>query len=370
MIYRSPTLRRPAFTLIEMLVVIAIIAVLIGLLLPAVQKVREAANRASCTNNLKQIGIAVHHYHTSMGTFPRDDDAVDVFNDPWFTAITKATNQPPYGPYGINFKFPGMTWQTAILPYMEQQAQYANIVNKGGPLASNYTLVQSPMKGYLCPSRRSAGTLFVGDYGSGLHPGLAVQASTWNVVGGTAQNAFVSVATTLDPSYVNFTSGVGPNWLSIFGVSQYTYPYPNPSGTAAGLPGPVTIDMVVSADGTSNTLLVAHKGVCTDQYSGGGPNDWSWAVPGLPSNPSLTWPLEHKRIPFYMFQDLPSTATDPNSGLHSFSALGAPHPGSSPVLYADGSARQLAYTINPYVFGQVWAYNDGTQIQDPAAGGV
>src|SRR5437660_3207304 len=102
-------LPRRAFTLIELLVVIAIIAVLIGLLLPAVQKVREAASRLKCKNNLKQIGLAMHNYHDAQGSFPSG----------YVSSV--GPNSP------ADDRGPGWGWAALILPYVEQDNLYKQI---------------------------------------------------------------------------------------------------------------------------------------------------------------------------------------------------------------------------------------------------
>jgi prepilin-type N-terminal cleavage/methylation domain-containing protein/prepilin-type processing-associated H-X9-DG protein len=128
---------RHGFTLIELLVVIAILGVLMGLLVPAIQKVREAASRMKCTNNLKQIGLALHNYHDAQGSFP--PGYVDRNTDP--------TSTPD------NDLGPGWGWAAILLPYLEQEPLYKQIdFNQGVGLGSNTAVCQLPLAIYQCSS--------------------------------------------------------------------------------------------------------------------------------------------------------------------------------------------------------------------------
>jgi prepilin-type N-terminal cleavage/methylation domain-containing protein/prepilin-type processing-associated H-X9-DG protein len=137
---------RRGFTLIELLVVIAIIAILIGLLLPAVQKVREAAARMSCQNNLKQLGLAFHTFHSTKGFFPPG-----ALRSP-----ASGTVGPFYQKFGVTTNGVRHSFAVFILPYMEQE-NVAKLysINSDWASAANQQARETSIKLFLCPSAPS-----------------------------------------------------------------------------------------------------------------------------------------------------------------------------------------------------------------------
>ncbi len=213
---------RAGFTLIELLVVIAIIAILIALLVPAVQKVREAAARTQCQNNLKQIGLGMHNYANVFKGFP-----------PSATATGGPVVGAPYYPYSHS-------WSAALLPYIEQTATFNLYTYKqdwNNP--ANYPAVRTYMSLFNCPSTPSQGR---------VDPTIAAQPSCGDY---GAVNAIK-----------NF---VGINCFGLIGQLNKDDPR---------LVGAMRRDQITTfaaiLDGTSNTILVAEDAGRSDFYAAGG----------------------------------------------------------------------------------------------------
>jgi prepilin-type N-terminal cleavage/methylation domain-containing protein/prepilin-type processing-associated H-X9-DG protein len=198
---------RKGFTLIELLVVIAIIAILIGLLLPAVQKVREAASRMTCTNNLKQIGLALHGYHNGATMFPKGCSRSDTDSSDW-----------------------GSSWKVYILPNMEQDAIFSNWQHTGSSgysNAANMALVNRKMiKSYRCPS-----SPFPEFYVSSGNAGQTLMFTTYTGIAGS----------TLTPGNIGTNTSSGQ-------ISGGGILFPNSAITLSSI-----------SDGTSNTIMVGEQ---------------------------------------------------------------------------------------------------------------
>jgi len=225
--------RSSAFTLIELLVVIAIIAVLIGLLLPAVQKVREAAARAKCMNNLKQIGLAAHNYHDALKVFP---PAIQIFNPP------ANGTQNMVGTYRIPAF--GPNWAVFLLPYMEQDSMFRQVATSVSAYMSTgdqgwKAIRVNTIPILLCPSdpnnqtpcALNGGSWARGNYAANAGPGWLNQ---------TRDGA----------SGCNGSADANPTNPGRFGL-----PAPVPSGGIFGVNWGHTLPGLTAEDGTSNTIM-------------------------------------------------------------------------------------------------------------------
>ncbi len=367
---------RRAFTLIELLVVIAIIAVLIALLLPAVQAAREAARRAQCTNNLKQLGLAVHNYHQVNNAFP---PLFGNFGNP----------SPPSGPSSPLGEWP-LGWGVAILPFIEQQPMF-NASNYSGGATSvlNQSTVSSmKISAYVCPSE-------------------SVKVGPW--IGQTWINYHANIG---GPECISAWTGPIVPFLgdpSTFPGISNVYPY------GVGNLGAIGMESVT--DGTSNSALfsealMGYNGNITI-LPGQIPNSWRVAYPtsfttdvtGSPSTPPGTGGYAMALAFLKTCQSIPGTTvpTFPTqwsgacwNGSHAgtlhFNAYnhwntpnqlscvagnswgGAPggfndiitansaHPGGVNVCFLDGSVHFLKNSITPNIWWAIGSRNQGETI--------
>jgi prepilin-type N-terminal cleavage/methylation domain-containing protein len=293
-VYSSP--RRNGFTLLELLVVIAIIAVLIGLLLPAVQKVRAAAARIQCANNLKQIGLALIQHHDTHGVFPSNggwdgkQQIPSVSGTPTFV-ITNEFGNPVLHYWGVGEpnrspRDQTGSWAYSILPFIEQQNMYEK------------RAWTQPVKLYVCPSRRIA----------------------------QAQKAVP-----LD-EYGTYTEG-GWSW----GKTDY-------AANALVIPNrPTCLRVANLTDGTSHTFLVAEKAMDPQNYQTG---TWFWDEPFFTGGAGGT-----ARGGVQLLRDAPGVRF-PNN-------WGSAHTAGAEFLFADGSVRLLPFGTSPNAVKALLTPNGG-----------
>jgi prepilin-type N-terminal cleavage/methylation domain-containing protein len=311
-------LQRQAFTLVELLVVIAIIGILVALLLPAIQAAREAARRSQCLNNLKQIGLAVHHYHDTYKSCP----------------------------IGAQYPVDRQNWRVGLLPFMEQRALYDQLTFTSfltpytAAPGTNVILQKLALPGWNCPSSPCPRT------------GIAGSEQAWN--GG-------------DPLLADYV-GISGAYPDPSGQSS-TSNYDGGQYSASGVIVPFNaVKLADVTDGTTNVLMVAENADFTrvgtnkvdlrSNYYGawGGftynANPWT----GAPD----TWSTSVVTIRY-----APNTQGTPAGAVHTWEAnlpLRSAHPGTVNGVLADGATRTFPDSISFTVLTALATRNDGQPV--------
>jgi len=385
---RSPD-RRAGFTLIELLVVIAVIAILIALLLPAVQKVREAANRTTCSNNLKQIGIAFHNVHSTYGYFPPVEGTFPkvAFNlasgNYWYAA-----NYGTWGTYLFPFIEEDSLWQQ-----MGKDSQNYILANPKYQTAANSQLHTTgiwgdwvpPPKVYLCPTDGAVAAF--------SHGGAIAGVGGWiGIPPGAGCNWFDAPSMSYAANAQAWYQAALPDWPHNWG-NPYTWSALNGFNTYPTLGGSF-------ADGTSKTVLVAEKlarGYRAKVYSNSDP-EWlvgccgSYCGPMLTENDlpgncltpafGVTWTITPTGYPD-QFDDgtkvfqvnpnvkVPPTTVGPGPGTayaagYSDASYASTGHATMNALLADGSVRVLAQSITTTLWYALLSPNGGDNTDSTA----
>jgi len=339
--------RRVGFTLIELLVVIAIIAILIGLLLPAVQKVREAAARAKCMNNTKQLGIACHSYHDRVGQLP---PAIQLRSG---VSRTRAGGQA-FGP----------NWVVLILPDIEQGALYntqaANITSyiaTGSPAWKAIRTAQIPT--LLCPSDTGGDQPWTGDGDGWARGNYACNA------GGLHQNATVSPDSGV--GFISSENGASPR------LTNNPVNLGVPNNTLSG--GVMCINWGAGVnrieDGSSNTIMLAELRVGSLLGAQDSRGVWALGFPGASVIAGNGWDCATPNTTEDNADDCEGCVNDPKNGMGAWP--GCPfqqatsrgrHTGGVVVGFGDGSTRFVRNSVSKATWFLMLSRNDGLTWND------
>jgi prepilin-type N-terminal cleavage/methylation domain-containing protein/prepilin-type processing-associated H-X9-DG protein len=350
--------RRIAFTLIELLVVVAVIAVLVALLLPAVQKVREAANRTQCQNNLKQIGLAAQNYHDATRSFPQNhrptSASAATVRERWFTHLLPYLDQGPlYSQYDETSNWASTPATAVTLPNGTSYGPTTPVA--AAAYNGNILVANTPLKVTQCPSAPEANRFDANPAGIGATP----------TTGWGATNPPAIAVTDYAAAY-----GIHPSLLNA-SPAVLSLAVQNPYGIITNNSGADTIATTISdvLDGTSNTILAVESAGRPYLYQAGVRvnidltknvvNGGGWSRPASEywligfTDKTGTVPIGSVAINAangidfagtYPNKTVPSTTyflnTDPSGQLYGFHGIGAN------VVFADGSVHLLNSSIN------------------------